>query len=123
MQKFEGISFVWALAIVAVGLLIFGLRAFFEHRRLESDAEKDFEFKSQKGMIDTRLTKTNYVRAYKRFYAPRGKTYVAGALGAILLLTFPAFGLINFLLLQIWNLTGRNDIYACLLYTSDAADD
>ena len=111
MQKFEGISFVWALALVALIALIYGVRAFLGYRQVARDAEEDYAFKSGEGMIDARLSREGYIRAYKRFYAPRSKAYIAAALGAVLALTAPALAVISFALEQLWIATGRDPIY------------
>ncbi len=111
MQKFEGISFLWALAFVGVLAIIYGLRAVLGYRQVARDAEEDFDFKSGQGMVDKRLSRDGYIRAYKRFYAPRSKAYIAWALGAILVLTAPALALINFLLLQVWKASGNSKLY------------
>ena len=111
MQKFEGISFVWALALLALLALIYGVRAFLGYRQVAQDAEEDYAFKSKEGMVDPRLSREGYIRAYKRYYSPRSKAYIAAAFIAVLALTAPAFAVINFALEQLWIATGRDPIY------------
>ncbi len=107
MQSFEGISFWWAIAIFAVIGLVYALRAFLGYRNVARDAEADYKYKQPEGMIDTRLSKDGYIRAYKRFHNPRGSAYVAGAIAAIIILTGPAMALLGFILEKIWQLSGR----------------
>lgn len=108
MKSFEGISFWWAIVILAVIGLVYALRAFLGYRNVARDAEEDYNYKHPQGMIDKRLSKAGYIRAYKRFHNPRGSAYVAGAIAAILILTWPAMALLEFILEQAWQLSGRS---------------
>lgn len=107
MQSFDGISFWWAIALLAVVGLVYGLRAFLGYRSVARDAQSDYDYKQPQGMIDARLSREGYIRAYKRFHNPRGSAYVAGAIAAILILTGPAMALLEFILEQVWQLSGR----------------
>jgi len=107
MRAFEGISFIWALTLVALIALIYGVRAFIGYRTVAKDAEIDFAYKSEQGMLDKRLDKPAYIRAYKRFHNPRSKAFVAGGLTAILVLTAPALLVIQIILEQLWLLNGQ----------------
>lgn len=111
MQKFEGISFIWALALLAVFALIYGVRAFIGFRNVARDAEADYAFKSDQNMIDSRLDQEGYIRAYKRFHNPRGLLYMASGMSAILILTAPALLLIQTLLNQLWIYSGRSRVF------------
>ena len=107
MRSFEGISFWWAIALLALIGLVYALRAFLGYRNVARDAEADYEYKSPQGMIDKRLSREGYIRAYKRFHNPRGSAYVAGAIAAILILTGPFMWVLGVLLEQVWQLSGR----------------
>jgi len=110
MQKFEGISFLWAVALLVVIGLAYGVRAFLGYRNVARDAEEDFDYKKPQGMVDDRVSREGYIRAYKRFHNPRSALYVAGTIAAIILLTWPAMGVISFILEQAWQLSGRSRI-------------
>ena len=110
MRSFEGISFWWAIAIFTVIGLVYALRAFIGYRAVARDAEDDYNYKQPQGMIDKRLSKEGYIRAYKRFHNPRGPAYVAAAVGAILVLTWPAMALLELVLEQAWQLSGRSRV-------------
>jgi len=110
MRNFEGISFWWAIAIFTVIGLVYALRAFIGYRAVARDAEDDYNYKQPQGMIDKRLSKEGYIRAYKRFHNPRGPAYVAAAVGAILVLTWPAMALLELVLEQAWQLSGRSRV-------------
>lgn len=111
MQKFEGISFLWAVAILAIVGLFYGLRAFIGYRNVARDAAQDYDYKLEQGMLDGRLSREGYIRAYKRFHNPRGSLYIAATLGAILVLTWPVMGLIAILLEQLYQLTGKSRVF------------
>lgn len=111
MQKFEGISFVWALIMVGALATIYGLRAFIGYRNVARDAEDDYTYKLSQNMVDPRLSKDGYIRAYKRFHNPRGLAFIAGGLGAILALTAPALLLIQIALHQLWKWTDESRVF------------
>ncbi len=111
MQKFEGISFLWAIGLLVLIAIIYGTRAYIGYRNVARDAQADFEFKHAENMIDPRLTREGYIRAYTRFHNPRGLLYMAAGISAILLLTAPALLGIQILLNQLWILTNRSRIF------------
>jgi len=107
MRSFEGISFWWAIALLALIGVVYGIRAYIGYKAVARDAEEDYNYKHPQGMIDKRLSKDGYIRAYKRFHNPRGSVYVASGIAAILILTGPAMAVLEFVLEQIWQLSGR----------------
>lgn len=108
MQFFEGLSFIWVMGLLVIIGLFYGVQAFLGYKAVARDALSDYEYKKTEGMIDKRLSKDGYIRAYKRFNNPRRPAYIAGTIAAILLLTWPAMGLIEFALRQMWQLSGRS---------------
>jgi len=110
MQKFDGISFLWAVALLAIIGLSYGLRAFIGYRNIARDAEDDYDYKEPQGMIDPRISKEGYIRAYKRFHNPRSSAYVAATFAAILGLTWPAMGLLSVILEFVYNVSGRSRV-------------
>jgi len=111
MQKFEGISFLWALVLVAIIALIYGVRAFIGYRNVARDAEADYTYRREQNMLNPKLDKDGYMRAYKRFNNPRGLAHVASGLAAILILTAPALLLIQILLHQLWLFTDKSRVF------------
>jgi len=107
MRSFEGISFWWAIALLALIGVVYGIRAYIGYKAVARDAEEDYNYKHPQGMIDKRLSKDGYIRAYKRFHNPRGSVYVASGIATILILTGPAMAVLEFVLEQIWQLSGR----------------
>lgn len=87
MHKFEGISFVWALVLMGVIAVIFGVRAFLGWLQVRSDARADYDYKRDNGMVPDAMDRETYEKIYRRVYGPRGPVHVAGAMLAILIAT------------------------------------
>ena len=102
----------FTLIIFGVGAiaLFYALRTLVGYQQVWRDSESDYSYKMSQGMVPEGLSRDGYLKAYRRFYAPRGAAHVAGALGAILFLTYPAITLIQILLDQAWIATGRGDV-------------
>ncbi len=110
MQKFEGISFVWALVLMGVIALVFALRAFIGWRQVRTDARDDFNYKQTRGMVPGAMTRETYEDIYRRVYNPRGPIHVAGAMVAILIVTPIAMWAFALGLNLIYNLSGQNRV-------------
>ena len=111
MDFVEQTALLWPALAVGLVALIYALRAWMGYRQVRRDAVDDFAYKSHKGMIDPEVTQSDYVRAYIRYYGPRSIAYIAGGLTAVLVLTWPAFALINFILHQLWLMTEKSPFY------------
>lgn len=111
MPVVHGISFIWALVILGVIIAIYGLRAALGYRNVASDAQDDYAYKFEHGMMDNRLSKDGYIRAYRRFHNPRAPLYVAATLLAIVISTPILFIIISFLLEQLYQITGRSRVF------------
>ena len=51
MQNFDGISFLWAAALIALIGMFYGLQALVGHRNVARDAEGDYDYRQPHGMI------------------------------------------------------------------------
>jgi len=71
MPSLSGLSFHWALLIIGVIVVFYGLRAVIGYRNVARDAQDDFDYKSQHKMLPKDLSQAGYIRAYKRFHNPR----------------------------------------------------
>ena len=111
MQKFDGISFLWAVGLLAIIALCYGLRAFIGYRNVARDAEEDYAYKQERSMLNGELSKEGYIRVFKRLHSPRSSAYIASGLLAILFLTWPVMGILSFILEQLYQLTGRNRVF------------
>ncbi|MEP3889091.1 MAG: hypothetical protein ABJN69_01415 [Hellea sp.] len=111
MQKFDGISFLWVVALLAVIALLYGLRAFLGYRNIERDAAEDYDYKQEHAMLDGRISREGYIKVFKRLHNPRRPAYIATTLLAILVLTWPIMGALSVLLELLYQETGRNRVF------------
>lgn len=111
MPSLSGLSFNWALLIIGVILAFYGLRAALGYRNVARDAQDDYDYKAQHNMLPMALSKDGYIRAYRRFNNPRGPLYVAVVMASILILTPVAMIAIQFLLEQLYQITGRSRVF------------
>jgi len=111
MQKFEGISFLWAVALLALIGLGYGLRAVLGYRQISRDAEEDYDYKQERGMLDGELSREGYIRVFKRLHNPRRPAYIASGIFAILVLTWPIMAALSLLLEQLYQFTDRNRVF------------
>lgn len=105
----------YALTFLAtfIGLMgfFFGLRALLAYRQVAKDAREDYAYKLHEDLFEQDIPEEAYIQAYRRYHAPRGTAYIAGAMAAILALTYPAFVMIQFILDQLWIFTGRSSVF------------
>lgn len=111
MQSFDGISFLWAVALLAVIAAFYGLQAVIGYRNVARDAEEDYDYRQPQGMIDKRLSRDDYIKTYRRVHNPRRPAYVATSVVLILALTWPAMAVIGFALEQLYQFTGRSRVF------------
>ena len=111
MQKFDGISFLWAVALLAVIGFLYGLRAFMGYRNVSQDAVEDYDYKQERGMLDGRVSREGHIQVYKRLHNPRSPAYIAMTILAILVLTWPIMAILSFLLELLYQATGRNRVF------------
>ncbi len=105
------IPFFWGLVIVAGLAAFFGMRTWLQTRSVERDAYADWDYRVAENMQDLRLTRDAYVRAYTKVHAPRGAKYVTMTLVAVLVLTIPAFGLLQLAIHGIWQISGQSRVF------------
>ena len=110
MQKFEGISFVWALVLMGAIAIAFGLRTFLALQQVRRDAQGDYDYKKSQGMIDDAMDRETYEEIYRRVYGPRGPLHIAGAMLAILIVTPLAMIGFEAGLNLIYNLSGQSRV-------------
>jgi len=111
MQKFEGISFLWAIALLFFIGLSYAVRALIGFRSVAKDAAEDYAYKKDNKMLDGRLSEEGYVSVFKRLHSPRRPAYVATAIFTILMLTWPIMAVLSVLLEQLYQLTDRNRVF------------
>jgi len=103
------------LSIFLGCVFLFGLflacRALLVQRQIAEDALADYSYKQNNSMVEPRLSKKKYIRAYRRFYAPHKLIHMAAAFMSIALLSLPAAGLFRFILIKLWESSGRPDSF------------
>ena len=97
------------LVLTLMLTVIFAVRAFINYKVVKQDAQDDYAYKKSRGMVDNNLSQEGYRRAYMRFYSPRKYIFMAGAFASVAFLTIPILGLIRFVLIYIWESSGRPD--------------
>lgn len=107
----QGISFIWALIGIGGLAALFGLWAFIGYRALNREAAEDWAYRAKEGMVDGRTSEAQYIHAFKKVHAPRAPLYTSLALLTILILTIPAFSLINYGLYWLWKFTGESRVF------------
>ena len=109
MAKFiTDIPFFWGLVVVSILAAIFALRTWLQTRRVAQDAQADWDYRVSENMQDLRLTQDAYVRAYTKVHAPRAAKYITMTLTAVLVLTVPAFTLLQLAMHGIWQISGQS---------------
>ena len=111
MQKFDGISFLWAVALFAAIGLLYAVRAFIGYRNVSQDAVDDYDYKQEQRMLDGRVSREGHIQVYKRLHNPRSPAYIAMTILAILVLTWPIMAILSFLLELLYQATGRNRVF------------
>ena len=112
MLNFERHSLLWFFIFIALLAGVYFLRAFLGYRHVTKDAEADYDYKLAEGMVDKRLSREGYIRAYKRFYAPRNYAYIGSGILGILILTPAGLSILNVITTHLWINAGRPIIYA-----------
>jgi len=111
ISQFSHSSLIWAFFIVLLIAGFFAIRAIIGYKSVARDAASDYDYKASEGMVDKRLTKDGYVRAYMRFNAPRAQALIAATLFMCAILTLPALGFLNYLYYKLWEVGGRDEAF------------
>ena len=111
MQNFDGISFLWAVALLAAIAMVYAARAFLGYRNVARDAQEDYDYKQERGMLDGRISRDGYIRVFKRLHNPRYPAYIASTIFAILVLTWPIMAGLSFFLELLYQLSGRSRVF------------
>jgi len=104
-------SLIWAFVLILIIAAIFTLQAVIGYKSVSEDAVSDYEYKFKEGMVDTRLSKKGYIRAYKRCHVPRAQALIAITLFSCAILTLPALGLLNYVYYSLWELNNRDEAF------------
>jgi hypothetical protein len=103
---------LWAVfGPVALVALAFSLRAVIGWLGLSREAQSDFDYRMQNGMIPADIDQTFFVETYRRVNGPRTATYAAVALWAALLATPIIAKILEVLLNLLWQLSGQSRVF------------
>jgi len=105
---FRDIPFFWGLVVVALLMAVFALRTWIQTRKLAQEAQDEWAYRVSENMQDLRLTQDAFVRAYTKIHAPRAAKYITMTLVAVLVLTIPAFALLQLAIHGIWQISGQS---------------
>lgn len=112
LETFAETSLIWGLGLLLLIAALFFLRSFIGLRTVSQEAPADYAYKRRENMLPQTISKDAYVRAYKRFHAPRAPLHVAGVLTAIAVLTLPALGLFYWITFTLWEINGKDKVFA-----------
>lgn len=103
---------LWAVfGPVALVAAAFTVRAAIGWLGLNREAEGDFEYRTQNGMIPTDIDRAAFVDTYRRVNGPRTATYAAVALWSVLLATPIIAKTLEILLDLLWQLSGQSRVF------------
>ena len=112
LEFFAETSLIWGLVLVLIIAAIYFLRAYLGYKTVAEEAPADFAYKVRENMLTADVSEAAYIRAYKRYHAPRGPLHVAGVLSAIAILTLPALGIFYWVTFVLWELNGKDKVFA-----------
>lgn len=101
---------IWVLGLVGLVAILCGLRAILSYRAVAGDAQTDYAYKSERGMIPKELSKSRYIEIYRRVNNPRAAGYAASGLGIILAATPFIFWGLEWGLRTLYNLSGQDRV-------------
>ena len=111
MEFLNGNGFLAIIGCLSLFALTYVARALLGYRNVRQDAREDFAYKRENVMIDPDTPEQLYVKAYTRAHGPRHVKYMAGAMTAILVLTWPMLRIFQYALDLLWHLNGRSDVF------------
>lgn len=112
LEIFSETSLIWGLVLLLIIAAFFYLRAFLGYKTVAAEAPADYAYKKRENMLPKGTTEERYVRAYKRYHAPRAPLHVAGVFTAISILTLPALGVFYAITFTLWELNGKDKVFA-----------
>lgn len=103
---------LWAVfGPVVLVALAFTLRALVGWFGLGREAEGDFDYRTEHGMIPAGVERVAFVATYRRVNGPRTSTYAAVALWSVLLATPIIAKILEVALDLLWQLSGQSRVF------------
>ncbi|NNE57435.1 MAG: hypothetical protein HKN36_04945 [Hellea sp.] len=112
MKIFDDHSLAWFIGGIALMAVYFIIRAMLGYKQIARDADAEYSHRKAQGTVDKRLSREGYVRAYRRYYAPRNLTYIGITLAMILFLTPLLVMLYGIVSTKLWEMAGQPLEYA-----------
>lgn len=112
LEMFAETSLLWGLVLLLLIAAVFFLRAFLGSRTVAEEAPVEYAYKSRENMLPSGVSEAAYIRAYRRFHAPRAPLHVAGVLSAIAILSLPALGIFYWVTFTLWEMNGKDKVFA-----------
>jgi len=106
MENIGKYSAGWMLVVFLLIGLYFLVKALLGYGRISRDAEAEYNFRSGEGSLNTDK-KDGFIRAYRRFYAPRKDKYRGLGILAATILTIPGIRLFEYVSEEVWKLAGK----------------
>lgn len=95
------------LSLVA---LFHWVKAGLGYRQVAADAESEYNYQKNENILGKKITRDMFVSAYKRANSPRANLFLASAITAILVLTYPIFMLFQIIFDWMWFASGRSEV-------------
>jgi len=86
---------------------IFGLRALTGYRGLSDEARREYHFRREDGLLDSRVSERQFVKAYRRAHGPRGAVYIALTLIFVAVMTWPLLVAMEWGYEYLWRWSGQ----------------
>jgi hypothetical protein len=103
---------LWAVfGPVALVALAFTLRAAIGWAGLGREAEGDFDYRTEHGMIPHDIDRAAFVSTYRRVNGPRTSTYCAVTLWSVLLATPIIAKILEVALELLWQMSGQSRVF------------
>lgn len=96
----------WTLVVFLLIGLYFLIKSLLGYGRISRDAETEFAFREKQGSVGINK-RDGFIRAYRRFYAPRKDKYRGIGIVAATVLTVPGIRLFEYVSERIWVMAGK----------------
>jgi len=107
MYFFDKYSAGWTLLAFGFIALYYLVRTGLAYRRISADGAAEYDYRAGEGTLEADIDRAGYVKAYRRFYAPRRELYTGLGVLAAAALTPPAIWLFELVGTEVWKLAGR----------------
>jgi len=104
LGKYSALTTLAFLLLIGFYFLVKGLIGY---GKIAREAGREFDVREKDDALGMNISRDGFVRAYRRFYAPRKDIYRGGGILAATLLTVPAIRLFEYASEAIWIMSGK----------------